>query len=159
MENREGRRERGRGKGGEGRGGEGEEGRERRGGEGGEERGGEGVEGGREGREGRGGREGREGREGRWGEGGREKGRREKGGNDSLIGRHPFASPDECAIILGQVERAGETELIKSLSECSDSRLCQGLQRLIQDTGILSLQETQKTQLKNQTRKKFNHHL
>lgn len=84
------------------------------------------------------------------GEGGREKGGREKGGIDSLIGRHPFASPDESAIILGQVERAGETKLIKSLSECSDGRLCQRLQRLIQDAGIFSLQESQKTQLNKQ---------
>ena len=44
-----------------------------------------------------------------------------------MIGRHPFASPDEGAIILGQVERAGEAKLIKSLSECSNGRLCQGL--------------------------------
>ena len=60
-------------------------------------------------------------------------------------GRQSESLPDEGAVILGQVERTGETQLIKSLSKCSDGRLCQGLQRLIQDASILPLQKTQKT--------------
>ena len=55
--------------------------------------------------------------------------------------------PDEGSIILGQVERTLETQVIQRLPEFEDGPFSKRLQRLIQNGSILSLNQTKQANL------------
>ena len=60
--------------------------------------------------------------------------------------------PDECAIILSEVKRTLEAQVVQCLAECLDGVLGERLQALIQNSSIFTLQQAQKTNLHKEQR-------